>query len=122
MENQGESGLCVANYRSLSLQQRARLRRAIAGQAHAAHGELMKAIVSATGRLMVCLALGGVFVFVRWWAAIRRRRIEARASAELQALDDIMLRDMGLSRGEIGTAGRGGLWRSTRRDGDGTAR
>jgi uncharacterized protein YjiS (DUF1127 family) len=41
------------------------------------------------------------------WTAIRRAQLRRRAIAELSALDDRLLRDIGISRGEIRTAADG---------------
>ena len=38
------------------------------------------------------------------WAALRQAQVDRRTVAELSALDDRLLRDIGLCRGEIGRA------------------
>jgi uncharacterized protein YjiS (DUF1127 family) len=43
----------------------------------------------------------------RWVAAYTARRIERRAIAQLGAMSDYELRDIGLTRGEIEAAARG---------------
>ena len=107
MLEQGEINRAALDYRNLTVDQRALLKQRILARAHA---ERRQAIRDAIVGLVPLLARIGLRVgsFVaNWWKASRRRHIEAAAYAELHALDDIMLKDMGISRSEIGAVVRG---------------
>ena len=52
-----------------------------------------------------------VAILKRWWAAYLTRRVEETARAQLCSKSDRELKDIGLTRGEIPQAVRGGVER-----------
>jgi uncharacterized protein YjiS (DUF1127 family) len=108
MLDQDETDFASVDYRSVSGEQRARLKQQIISRANAARRQAMQDAVVGLGRLLVRIAARGIAMIAGWWAASRRRRAIATAIDELQALDDYMLKDMGISRGEIGAVVRAG--------------
>jgi uncharacterized protein YjiS (DUF1127 family) len=64
--------------------------------------------IAALGALLRRIGGRAYTTFAQWRKTRRRRREVATAIDELQALDDYMLKDMGISRGEIGAVVRAG--------------
>jgi uncharacterized protein YjiS (DUF1127 family) len=106
MLNQDETDFASVDYRGLSGEQRAQLKQRIIARAHAERRQAMQDAIAGLARLLVRVAARGIAMIAPWWAASRRRRAIAAAIDELQALDDYMLKDMGISRGEIGAVVR----------------
>jgi len=98
--------------RRLSPEQQSELRQRLLRRAQAARGEVLRDIAYGVARtlgtalrelgsLLSALAKHAVEAGRHWWNVWKLRRQRRAAIRELQALDDHMLRDMGLGRSEI---------------------
>jgi uncharacterized protein YjiS (DUF1127 family) len=97
------------DYRGLTSDQRQRvtrhvIRHAQAARAQASHdlgGANMRTLQAAGGGGAGVLAKAVIAAAGKWWRAHTIRRARIAAIRELHALDDRMLRDIGVSRSEI---------------------
>jgi uncharacterized protein YjiS (DUF1127 family) len=92
-----EIDLRALNYRALAPADREAFKREVIRRAHAERD----AVIRAALRGLWSSLLTGAAVLHYLWAAYRKRRERRIGMDELFALDDNMLKDMGISRSEI---------------------
>jgi uncharacterized protein YjiS (DUF1127 family) len=97
MLSDDEIDSCVLNYRALAPADRQAFKQEVIRRAHIERDAVIRAVFH---RLWSSL-LTGTAVFHYLWAAYRKRRERRIGMSELFALDDNMLKDMGISRSEI---------------------
>jgi uncharacterized protein YjiS (DUF1127 family) len=96
--------LLILDYRSLTPHQKEAFRKLVIRRAEVARGEVVRNAFRSLWSGFRGLAAGV------WSAYLARRRMRI-AAAELNSLDDRTLRDLGISRSEIGAIVRNGAWR-----------
>jgi uncharacterized protein YjiS (DUF1127 family) len=104
MLSQQEIDLGVLSYRALTPADREAFRREVIRRAHAERDAVIYAAFGGLwSRLLghASLVQAGAAGLRRMWAAYRKGRERRIAIGELLALDDHMLKDMGISRSEI---------------------
>ena len=92
------------DYRSLTSLEKDAFRKLVVRRAEAARGELIRNAFRALWSGLRTLVASG-------WTAYQTRRQQRIAAAELNGLDDLTLRDLGISRSEIGAIVRNPAWR-----------
>ena len=101
------------DYQSLSPAQRAAVVQEVVRQAHVDRAKEIAAVARATwrgiSRTALILGQTGASAAVEVWRRRQQRRRQRLAAAQLYAMDDRALRDIGLRRGEIEFAVNGAL-------------
>ncbi len=107
MENADEAGISDAYRRDFSPAQWEDFMERAKQRAHDARARALPDVARSVGRLLYRLARGTATALGRSWRAYARWRKHQRAMAQLAALDNHMLKDIGIDRSEIEAAVRG---------------
>ncbi|HTT48580.1 MAG TPA: DUF1127 domain-containing protein [Pseudolabrys sp.] len=101
MLDKDEIDFSSVDYSALSWEEKACLRRRAIARAGIERNQALRQGFAAFFRPLRRIGGRIYAAFVAWRKMRRRRREEATAIAELRGLDDLMLKDMGITRGDI---------------------
>ena len=93
-----------ADYRSMPLEQQQLFKRALVRRANAERASQIRAALTLPWNAACSLTRRFGAALIRWWRERAERRARLRGAAELQALSDRDLWDIGLRRCEIDSA------------------
>src|SRR5262249_21684790 len=96
--------LAAVGPRRLTPEQQSERRQRLIRRAQAARGQALRDIAGGVLKMLRAAGRGLIDAGRYWWNAWKLRRQRRAAIRELNALDDHMLRDMGLGRSEIESA------------------
>lgn len=100
MQDERETYFSRLDPKKLTSEQWAAIKQNVLRRAKAERDELVRQVIITIGTLPHRI----VAFFIAWQRARKQRRIKDAAVAELRALDDVMLKDMGINRTQIHSA------------------
>lgn len=103
MRDQEKIDFSGVDYRALNWEQKARLRQRAVARARGERNQALRQGFALLATLLGRIGKQIYAAFVAWRKMRRRRRQVVMAIAELRGLDDFMLKDMGITRGDIVT-------------------